>query len=111
MSIKLIIDNIEIFYDIGKNEHNNHEIIKSALPDDMWFHFNDLPSSHVIAHISNYNLNKKQMMKILKTGIHLLKQKMHCNEKIDCMIALIKDVRCLKTPGMVSVSKYKIVTY
>ncbi|MDR1007982.1 MAG: NFACT RNA binding domain-containing protein [Campylobacteraceae bacterium] len=33
---------------VGKNEHGNEQLLKSAKKNDIWLHMKDIPSSHVI---------------------------------------------------------------
>ena len=33
---------------VGKNKHHNWELIDAAEPHDLWFHVDNMPSSHCI---------------------------------------------------------------
>jgi predicted ribosome quality control (RQC) complex YloA/Tae2 family protein len=67
--------NKEISFSVGKNANNNFDIITNANEDDLWFHVDGEPSSHVIAHIADENLNKKQLHKIVMQAAVLCKSK------------------------------------
>lgn len=43
--------NINYQINIGKNAKHNWELIDSAKPDDIWFHVDSYPSSHIIINL------------------------------------------------------------
>lgn len=104
MHTVVIIDNIPITFSIGKNMYDNHEIILEANPNDLWVHFDGLPSSHIIAHIHEMEISRKMKLKIIKQATHLLKQKMKHNGKIVVTITNIQNVICIDKPGQVITS-------
>jgi predicted ribosome quality control (RQC) complex YloA/Tae2 family protein len=44
----IIFNNIEYQLFIGKNAKHNWELIDMSDPDDVWFHIENYPSTHVI---------------------------------------------------------------
>lgn len=50
-------DNYQIF--IGKNKHENDDLIKSSSPNDIWFHLEDYSSPHVVVKLKDTKLTKK----------------------------------------------------
>lgn len=62
-----------LFY-IGKNAHDNIQMISKSCSEDLWFHASDESSCHVIAKVHDTNLSKKQKMTIVKRGAQLCKQ-------------------------------------
>lgn len=40
---------------IGKNAKHNWQLIDNSQPDDIWFHVDSYPSSHVIINLQNIN--------------------------------------------------------
>jgi predicted ribosome quality control (RQC) complex YloA/Tae2 family protein len=81
-------------YSIGKNAKDNFDIIDSADQNDLWFHIHNEPSCHVIAHIPNINLNKKQLRQIITQGAVLCKSnsKFKSDKNIEVIYTKIKDV-------------------
>lgn len=53
--------NSNINYKLGKNKHENWEIIKLSESNDLWFHLNSFPSGHLVL---NYNNISKKNIKI-----------------------------------------------
>jgi len=95
------IDDIEITYLVGKNQSENHPLIKSSEPDDLWFHLADLPSAHVVAQVAALTLTEEQEMKMIIEGIEILKTKMKQIEPTNVNMCHIKNIICLNEPGKV----------
>ena len=95
------IDDIEITYVVGKNQSENHPLIQSSEPDDLWFHLADLPSAHVVAQVAAKTLTEEQEMTMIIKGIEILKMKMKITEPINVNMCYIKNIICLKEPGKV----------
>ena len=58
VSIFIPACNSSIDFSVGKNKHDNIDIIRQASPNDIWFHLEEASSCHVIAHLPP-SLNKK----------------------------------------------------
>ena len=98
---------------IGKNQKGNDEILKSAKPDDLWFHLANLPSCHAIMSIPSEDDTVTLKSKI-NYCVNLVKQntkfKNAKNIKVDCLA--IKYIKLTSIPGEVILMKkpktYKI---
>jgi len=44
-------------YYMGKDKFENEELIKYGLPEDVWFHVDDLSSAHVYVRMMNPGMN------------------------------------------------------
>jgi len=54
---------------IGKSAKENWKLIDDSMPNDIWFHLDDVPSSHVILKTSNHNIkdfNKQTLIHCAK---------------------------------------------
>lgn len=100
----------EILYSIGKNAKDNFRIIDMSNENDIWFHLEDYPSSHIIAHISELpKLNKKQFRQIIKQGAVLCKQKSKCYDKTNVNYTIIKNITKTDIIGTVLTSNLKTI--
>ena len=89
---------------IGKNQHENDELVNNAEPDDYWLHLSNYPSPHVIIQ----NPNKKRIHnKIIKQAAYQLKinSKYKNIQNIDIDITKIKHIQQTNKPGMVTINK------
>jgi len=104
---------ISIDFQIGKNAHDNFDIIDAADPDDLWFHINEHASCHVIATMPNdIHFDKKQLMYIIKQGAILCKQhsKYKSQKKVGIVYTQIKHITLTDIPGKVELQTSKTVT-
>lgn len=95
------IDDKEITFIVGKNQHENHPLIKSSEPDDFWFHLAKMSSAHVVAQVAHLKLTEEQELKVIHAGIDILKERMKINTPIHVDIAYIKDIICTEIPGQI----------
>lgn len=95
-----------VTYSVGKNAHDNFVMIDIASPHDIWFHIHDMPSGHVIAHVSEYKLNKKQKMDIITQGAVLCKQqsKYKSDKNVDIIYTEVQYIEKTHTIGKVVVA-------
>ena len=99
-------------YCIGKNAEDNFELIDEANENDIWFHLNNAPSTHIIACIDeNRKYDKKQMKQIITQGAVLCKQKSNkkSDKNVEIIYAKIKDIEKTDTMGTVNVNNKKII--
>ncbi len=103
--------NLNIEFVIGKNAHENFEIIDDAEAHHMWFHIEGQSSGHIIAKIDE-DVDKKTLRYIVKQGAVLCKQvsKFARFKNINIVYARIRDVEKTDTIGMVHVSNPKYVS-
>jgi predicted ribosome quality control (RQC) complex YloA/Tae2 family protein len=48
---------------IGKSAKENWKLIDDSMPNDIWFHLDDVPSSHVILKTSNFTFFLKKNLR------------------------------------------------
>lgn len=101
----------DVYYDIGKNAQHNFDLIDNANSDDIWFHINNAPSTHIIAHTAGLNLNKKQLRQIIKSGALLCKQssKYKSVNNVEIIYTQIKNITKQKTVGSVTTINAKTI--
>jgi len=112
--VSVFIDCIktDIEFRIGENAKDNFEIIDAAMPTDIWFHIDGLPSEHVIASIpADIVIDKKQRLKIAKQGAVLCKQysKYASQKNLQIIYTEIKNVVKTDVVGKVEVSNSKTI--
>lgn len=104
--------NQEISYSIGKNAKDNFDIIDNSHDNDIWFHLDNTSSSHVIAHISNFEkLDKKQLRQVVTQGAILCKtnSKRKSEKNVEVNYTFIKNITKTDTPGTVISSNVKSI--
>lgn len=94
-------DNV-VFY-IGKDAKENHVLLDTTEPDDIWFHYNGNPSAHVYLRVNpGYQLSKKELQKMIKVGALLVRQN---SKKISGLVEICyekrKNIRKGSNPGEV----------
>jgi predicted ribosome quality control (RQC) complex YloA/Tae2 family protein len=102
---------LNIKFLIGKDARNNTDIINQSQDNDLWFHVNNLPSCHVIAHIHDLNISRKDIPYIVTQGALLCKQnsKYKSYKNVEIIYTRIKNVKTLETPGSVMTTDTKII--
>jgi len=65
--------NTFVQFNLGENAQDNFDMLDGADAEDEWFHAQGQSSCHVIAKISNMQLNKKQLRQIITQGALLCK--------------------------------------
>jgi len=103
---------IDIQYLIGENAKDNFRIIDIANPNDIWFHVEDKPSSHIIALLpADTPLSKKDTQYIIKQGAVLCKQysKYASEKKLSIIYTNIHNVKKTEIPGSVETTMVKRV--
>ena len=102
---------INITFYVGENAQENFDIIDIAHENDLWFHLNDYTSCHVVGIINHLELNKKELIYIIKQGAILCKKnsKYKSEKKISIIYTNISNVIKTKIIGTVSLSKIKLI--
>ena len=88
---------------LGRNQDENHELVRNAEPDDYWLHVSEYPSPHCII----VNPSKKRIhQKILKHAAYLTKKhsKYSHISKLDIDVTRIKFIETTDKKGLVTVS-------
>lgn len=104
--------NREIIFYIGKNQNENFEVIKQGKPDDLWFHANNISSSHVVAIIPS-DIKKKELLYIIKRGALLCKNntnKLISLKNVEIVYTKIKNIEQTNIPGCVNILNSKIIS-
>jgi predicted ribosome quality control (RQC) complex YloA/Tae2 family protein len=104
---------LEIEFKIGQNAIDNIDVIESSNATDVWFHVSDQSSSHVVATIPHdIQLDKKQLMYIVKQGAILCKQhsRYKSQKNVTIVYTTIQNVTPTNIPGTVTIQNSKTVT-
>jgi predicted ribosome quality control (RQC) complex YloA/Tae2 family protein len=91
---------------IGQNAKENSLIIKESEPDDIWFHFNDISSSHIILQSNGDSIPKRYLFQVAKL-LWDYKSNVPKNQKV--IYTQIKNVKLTKTPGTVTTRNITIL--
>ena len=82
---------------IGKNKKDNWKIIDEASPNDIWFHVDNFPSSHVILKNENNDLLKNIPKQIIKRCACLCKSHSSVPSMKNCEIVYTQISNVKKT--------------
>jgi predicted ribosome quality control (RQC) complex YloA/Tae2 family protein len=103
-----------INFKIGGNALENDNLIDESNKHDLWFHIDSLPSCHVVADLSNLEIefHKKQLSKIAIQGALICKEnsKYKSNKKIAIIYTKIENITKTHIPGKVIASNTKTIT-
>lgn len=100
------INNKEYNIYIGKNANGNEEIIKLSHPDNLWFHFEDISSSHIILENKGEKIPKEYIRKVGKM-LYLYKKNIPKYTKI--IYSLVKNIKLTNEIGTVIVTNTRIL--
>ena len=95
--------NREITFYIGQNSNENFDVIDKGKDYDLWFHANNISSSHVVADIP-YDISKKDIKYIIRAGSMLCKNntnKLKNLRNIEIIYTQIKNIEKTNIPGCV----------
>lgn len=101
--------NREITFHIGKNQDDNFGVINEGSADDLWFHANNISSSHIVAIIPE-NITNKELRYIVKAGALLCKNntnKLKSQKNVEFVYTKIKNIEKTYIPGRVNISNEK----
>jgi len=99
-------------YSIGGNAKENFDLIDNAMPNDLWFHIDGLPSEHVVVSIpETMNIDRKQRLKIAKQGAVLCKQhsKYASQKNVSIVYTEIQNVTKTDVLGQVEIRNSKVI--
>jgi predicted ribosome quality control (RQC) complex YloA/Tae2 family protein len=102
--------NMEFTIYIGKNATENWKLIDDSMSNDIWFHLDDMPSSHIILKTLNHNIkefNKQTLIHCAK----LCKENSKYNniKNIPVIYTLIENVQKADTIGSVITTSTKTI--
>jgi hypothetical protein len=102
-----IKENIEFY--VGEKAEENQHIVLNADPEDLWFHLSGRSSPHVLAMVSDKNINRKYLHKIIVQGSLLCKQnsKSKSEKAVDIIYTKMKNVIPTEIMGTVQTSNIK----
>ncbi len=92
----------EIF--IGKNAKGNEEIIKLCDPNSIWFHFDDISSSHIILESKGDKVQKEYLKKV---GLMLYQYKKSVPKGTRIIYTSVKNIKLTDELGTVIPVNYK----
>ena len=94
---------------IGKNAMDNWNIIDKAKSDDLWFHLENIPSSHVIIHMCDKKIISKDL--IYKAAILCKKHsKLNKVKNVHVIYTMICNVTKATEVGSVITKNVKRIT-
>ena len=105
--------NIEInntIYNItnGSDASDNDLIIKKSDPNDIWFHFENISSPHLILDKVDGKISKKDLKQI---ALLLFNYKKSAPTNTNVIYTEIKNVKLTKIPGSVNVKNTRIIKF
>jgi len=83
---------------IGQNAKDNDAIIKDSEPNDIWFHFAEISSPHIVLQSDGDDVPKRYLHQIANL-LWDYKSKAPRNQKV--IYTEIKNIKLTKTPGSV----------
>jgi len=94
---------------IGKNKHDNFQIIDDAIDTDVWFHVSGEPSCHII--LKNTNKLKDIPRQVIKRCAYLCKKNSHSKTQKNTPIIYTQIQNVIKTEiiGQVAVNTFKTI--
>jgi predicted ribosome quality control (RQC) complex YloA/Tae2 family protein len=101
-----IINNKEYDIFIGKNAQGNEEIIKLCDKYSIWFHFDDISSSHIILDSKGDKISKEYLKKV---GILLYKYTKNIPRYTKIVYTTLNNVNLTDDIGTVILSNYKFL--
>lgn len=102
-------DGKKYFILIGENAKDNWNIIDISDGEDIWFHVDDYPSSHVVLKMEeNNNINTLLKQLIIECGqISKSRSKAKDLKKVNIIYTEIKNIKKGKTPGSVTTTNVR----
>jgi predicted ribosome quality control (RQC) complex YloA/Tae2 family protein len=103
--------NTEITYHIGKNQKENFDVIDKGNINDLWFHANNISSSHVVCNIPD-KISRKELKYIIKKGALLCKNntnKLKNIKNVEITYTYIKNIVKTNIPGCVITQNTKTI--
>ena len=91
---------------IGKNAKGNEEILKICDKDSIWFHFEDISSSHIILDSKGYKIPKEFLKKV---GIMLYQYKKNVPRNTKIIYTKVSNINVTNDIGTVIPSNYKYI--
>ena len=93
---------------IGENSKENTELVKESEPDDLWFHLSTISSPHIILKSESNKILDQELLKQTASKLYIYKKKHNCDNAI---YTQVKNVKNLKTPGLVEPSNITTINY
>jgi predicted ribosome quality control (RQC) complex YloA/Tae2 family protein len=93
---KIQLKNKEYIVWIGENANDNDEIIKKADPCDIWFHYRDISSPHLILRSNGDKISEKYLKQVARL---LFKYKNVPKQSV--IYTQVKNVELTETAGSV----------
>jgi len=100
----IIIKDKEYDIFIGKNAKGNEEIIKLCNQDSIWFHFDDISSSHIILDNKGDKIPKEFLKKV---GLLLYQYKKNVPKNTKIIYTKLSNINLTNDIGTVIPSNYK----
>jgi predicted ribosome quality control (RQC) complex YloA/Tae2 family protein len=93
---------------IGRNKAENDMILRSSLPDDMWFHLEDISGPHFVLKCNSEAIPKKYYKYI---GTLFRQFKANLPPRYSVIYTSVKEITFTKIPGTVLTKNTKVLKY
>lgn len=101
-------NNKEYLILIGKNAKGNETIIKMSHQDSIWFHFDNISSSHIILQNHGDIIPKRYLNQVAKM---LFEYKKNTPKNLNVIYTTVKNVKLTNILGSVIPKNTKIITF
>lgn len=91
---------------IGRNKNENHILINSSHPNDLWFHLENQSSPHIVVQTKGDTIPKKYINSILR---FFPMYKSNLPSRFRVIYTEIKNLKTTSTPGTVIPTNIKII--
>jgi predicted ribosome quality control (RQC) complex YloA/Tae2 family protein len=114
IELKIFDNNLndELIYIVGENAQDNWNLIDASSQNDLWFHLENHPSSHVVLKMPNIKNAEKKISK--QSIIHCAVEcknysKLKNTKKVSVIYTEIKNVTKADKPGSVYTKKIRVI--
>ncbi len=97
----------------GKNAKENWDLIENASPNDLWFHIDDYPSTHVILEYNEENIEKyiNECVELCVEKTPKIKSYVPKLNKVKVIYTEIQNIKKGKCVGEVIILNNNLVKY
>ena len=93
---------------IGESAKENTQLIKDSNPDDLWFHFENVSSPHIILECGTHFIQKNYINEVARK---LFKYKKNVPRNESVIYTEIKNVTLTKTDGLVIPKNIMVIKF
>jgi predicted ribosome quality control (RQC) complex YloA/Tae2 family protein len=93
---------------IGRNAKGNEQIIKISHPESLWFHLNNISSSHIILESNGDDIPKRYINEVASK---LFQHKTNLPKNVNVIYTKVKNVKLTNTLGTVIPTNTKLIKF